>query len=98
MAKAKKIEPIVLEILTNNQAARGDDFILVFEVYKSYIEKDTSLETVCKYHKELDLPSFETITRCRRKLQAEQPELASEEIKKLRAEEEKEFKQYALDL
>ena len=98
MAKIKKIEPIVLDILKNNPEARGDDFILVFEVYKHYVVKDERLETICIHHKQLDLPSFETITRCRRKLQMKNPELASERVKQLRAEQEAEFKQYALEI
>ena len=49
-----------------------------------------------EFRKNLKLRSFESVSRCRRKIQAQCPELASDRvIRKLKKEQEKEFKEYA---
>lgn len=85
------LRKIVKDILSINQYARDDDFILVLEVYRKmrFLAPTMAMEDVFKRHKELRLPSFESITRCRRNLQKESPELrASESARKIRKEEE----------
>lgn len=47
-------------------------------------------------HKYLGLPSFESVSRTRRKLQAQHPELAgSHPVQKMRATGEKAYRRYA---
>ena len=88
MVKFRKIEPIVLECLENNLETRIDDFILVYQVYKRYLTglcfDAYTFKDVIENHKTLKLPSFESITRCRRKLQELHPDLASEKTKNKR--------------
>ena len=58
-------------------------------VYKPFIE-------VMYDMKDLDLPSIESVGRCRRKIQEKHPELWSDkQIQKYREEQEKTFEDYA---
>lgn len=97
MARIKKVQPIVYEVLTNNPVTRGNDYLLVLEVFKKFICEDMSIKTVLEHHAELGLPSFASIVRVRRKLQKAYPELENEKAKAMRAEERKEYKAYALN-
>lgn len=78
MARLNLIEPLVEEALINNKACRGDNFILYLEVLKKYIDLDLSIKDVFLNHKVLGIPSLESITRARRKLQERNPGLKSE--------------------
>ena len=78
MAKLSVIEPLVEEALINNKACRGDNFILYLEVLKKYINLDLSIKEVFTNHAILGIPSLESITRARRKLQERNPDLKSE--------------------
>ncbi len=82
------LQPIVKEILEHNVIAREDDFILIGMVYYKLHPVDYTFSYIAKHHKELKLPSFESITRDRRKVQEAYPELVSEEAKEIRREEE----------
>ncbi len=94
MSKIYQIEPIVEEALIKSPETRGDNFLLYIEVLKHYVDTSQSLWAIFKFHKELGIPSLESITRCRRKLQERNPELrANEEARKA---EEAEFVDYAL--
>lgn len=95
--KPKLIENKVLEVLKEHPRTRKDDFILILEVYKSYGVADYTFQHVMTYHSLLGLPSMHTITRARRKLFEKYPELKPQKITELRAEEEKEFRSYALN-
>lgn len=98
--KIKKTEEMVKEALEFYPSTREDDFILIGSVYEM-INKDFiryPLSTIIEHHVELGLPSIETITRARRKLQRKYPDLmGSKQIKKLRKDREIEFYQYALE-
>jgi len=55
-----------------------------------------SFAEVMEQYKYLGLPSFESVGRTRRKLQAKYPELAgSARVRQLRAEGEKAYRKYA---
>lgn len=97
MAKISKVEPLVYKALIENPSTRADDFLLLLEVYKNFITGELTFETVVKHHIELGLPSYVTIPRIRRRLQKRYPELESENATKIRAEEEKEYKAYAIN-
>ena len=99
MAKLQKVEKLVEKVLRGKIGTRDDDFCLIFNVYRE-INPDTvymDFRRVMRDHAELGLPSFESITRARRKLQSEKPELgSSRKAKGIRKTEELDFKRYAL--
>lgn len=97
MARISKVQPLVYTALIDNPETRTDDFILVLEVFKNFVTPEMRLETVLEHHIELGLPSFASILRSRRKLQRKYPELVNETAADIRAEEEKEYKDYALN-
>ena len=98
MKRLKTIEEQVKNVLTTDPITRGDDFILVLNVYKLYgVPLDKSLDEVLRNHNKYRLPSFASIIRTRRKLQAENPSLINQQVKIIREEQEQEFRNYALD-
>lgn len=100
MAKLKNVEELVKRVLERNKFSRNDDFYLVVNVY-CQINSDVRYKDfgyVMENHKHLKLPSFESITRARRKLQAKYPELrGSEAMTERRYREWQDFRTYALD-
>ena len=97
--KLKMLEPIVYEILKDQPETRKDDYILIERVIDRIIPtQDLSFKNVMTNHKELGLPSLESITRCRRKLQAENPDLVDNETQGYREEKIDDYVQYALNL
>lgn len=97
MAKIKLIEPLVEEALINNKACRGDNFILYLEVLKKYIDLNLSIKDVFLNHDLLGIPSLESITRARRKLQEKHPELKDLQAVLIREQEEQQYINYARD-
>ena len=97
--KLRMLEPIVYEILKNQPETRKDDYLLIEQVIDRIIPtQDLSFKNVMTNHKELGLPSLESITRCRRKLQAGNPDLVDEETQAYREEKIDDYVQYALNL
>lgn len=70
--KIKKYESIVLDVLQFNKLARKSDFVLYGAVLKrlGVDLKSTTLFEFLSTADEKKMPSFETITRCRRHLQS----------------------------
>lgn len=97
MSKIKLIEPLVEEALITNRETRKDNFILYIEVLKHFINPQMSLENVFLNHKALGIPSLESITRCRRKLQEKNPDLKDNETALIRSIEEEQYRDYARD-
>lgn len=98
MSKIKKIEPIVKKVLENDEDTRNDDFELILMVYCEINERavEYPFYRLMRKHKEFGLPSMESITRCRRRLQTKYEHLkANKETEKIRAKEEEEFREYA---
>ena len=95
MARIMKIEPLVKNVLVECPETRGDDYLLILKVLETFVTPTLTLDAVFKNHVLLGIPSLETITRCRRKLQAAFPELRDEKAEKIRAEEEVEFRSYS---
>ena len=97
--KLDKVENIVKRVLETYSDTRDDDFVLVYRVYKEINEGAMIRELFCEVmlnHKEYGLPAFEGITRARRKLQKDYPELRpSEMIGKFRKQQEEEYKAYS---
>ena len=98
MKNLKTIENKVKMILKKNEDARNDDMVLYLALCNLYL-KDAGaipLAEIMTQHKSLGLPSFESVSRTRRKLQALHPELAGcRPVQKLRATGEKAYRKYA---
>ena len=89
---------IVKNVLENVPSSRNSDNLLFIEVVKeinvSLIYKP--LAEVLENLNDYNLPSIETVGRCRRKIQAEHPELrAKKSVQDCRAEREEEFRELA---
>lgn len=99
MKNMRKLEGVVKNTLEISESAREDDFLLVCKVYGELngAVKYKNFEYVMKNHKELGLPSFESITRARRKLQSKYVYLRPpKEIQRVRTEQMDRFREYAL--
>lgn len=95
--KLLKQEEIVKPILEQHPETRGDDFLLYAEVIKEYRPELAELSVLHFFiaHKDLYCPSYNSITRVRRRLQKKHPELLSEKAKAKRAKEETVYREYA---
>lgn len=98
MTELKNTTLLVKQVLETVPAARNSDNLLFIEVVKiiniNLIFKP--LAEVLTNLKEYDLPSIETVGRCRRKLQAEFPELkAKKSVQDIRGDREEEFREWA---
>jgi len=96
----KELEKIVKEILENYESCRSDDFLLVLEVYKRKYNFEVmvnSFEEIMKKHKEIGLPSFESITRARRKVFEKYPQLNPKKIQEVRNEQENKILKYVME-
>lgn len=98
MDSLKTIEGKVRAVLQENEVARNDDMVLYLALCNLYL-KDAGampLARILLNHKELGLPSFESVGRTRRKLQEKCPELlGSVRMQKIRAKGEKAYRRYA---
>ena len=103
MEKLRNIEKLVYNILQEIVAARGDDYLLFYLVVREYFNANPQLgdidrvpfaEIMCG-HYHYGIPSYETVTRTRRRIQAELPELKTESVARRRRKEEQKFRAYA---
>ena len=88
----------VLLVLEKYEETRSDDFKLYFHVCRAINENVAIMDRfsyVMLNHKELGFPSFESVTRCRRKIFEKYPNLKPKKVTKFREEKEEEFKEYA---
>lgn len=96
--RLKTIEEQVKGVLAADPITRGDDFILVLNVYKLYgVPLDKSIDEVLRNHNKYGLPSFASIVRTRRKLQVENPSLVNKQVKIFREEQEQAYLKYATE-
>lgn len=94
--KLANIEPKVIKILENNPRTRGDDWLLLDAYYNEIIDTSVmSFKTVCEHHEELGLPSFESLRRCRQKVQAKRLDLVDPNTAKHRRKLVEDYKEYA---
>ena len=96
--KVNEVEKMVKYVMINKPETRNDDFLLIYEVAKLIYPnvKYYSFEKVMKEHKMFGVPVFESVTRARRKLQAEYEELrSSKQIERARKEKESEYVEYS---
>ena len=98
MDSLKTIEGKVKSVLQKNEDARNDDMVLYLALCNLYL-KDAGtmpLAEIMTRHKELGLPSFESVGRTRRKLQERHPELLGNvRRQRIRAAGEKAYRKYA---
>ena len=94
MSKQKKYEPMVRAILEENPLTRdSDDALYLAYCVAKGIDVDAPL---WKALEDPTYPNRDTISRVRRKLQANDERLCgSKRIRKIRADREEEFREYA---
>ena len=98
MKTLQTIEGRVKSVLTEDKKTRDDDMLLYLKVCNSYLKGtgEMAFAEVMIQHKFLGLPSFESVSRTRRKLQATYSDLiGSARIKQLREEQENLYREYA---
>lgn len=102
--KLKNLESMVLKILQRYEATRSDDFVLIYAVYREIaIHKEICFnmpltDSFCDMmmnHKKYGFPTFESVTRTRRKIFETHPELKPKKITKERKKAEEEYKEYS---
>lgn len=94
----KTVSELVKHQLEQYPATRDNDQLLYYRVCEAINPKalTSNFGYVTLNRKDFELPSIETVGRCRRKLQEKNPELrASKEVEGFRAEREAEFREYA---
>ena len=97
MERLKKTEDIVLQVLEKNIRARKDDFVLYGAVLnKLGVNLKQSLCEFLAKAKENKMPSFETVTRCRRHIQELRTDLTDIKTAVAREENIERFKEYNL--
>ncbi len=97
MAKFKTYESVVFNILKSFPLARSDDYFLMSKVCEQ-LSPDLCgkpFKQVMQEHKKSGLPNWETVSRCRRKVQEKHPELKNPETALIRAIEQEDYKGYA---
>ena len=95
--KLNTIRELVLNELEQNEEARADDFVLIAEIYrKHYGVGFVSFYDLMTHHSVWKLPSFETIRRCRQKVQEERIDLrADKETEARRINMQRDFIEFA---
>lgn len=102
--KLKNIESMVLKIMQRYEATRSDDFVLIYAVYREIaihneicfnMPLTDSFCDMMMNHKKYGFPSFESVTRTRRKIFETYPELKPKKITKERKKAEEEYKEYS---
>ena len=105
MLKLLKIESVVEDVLRKHECTRGDNFSLIYYTYEKMLPsqnkkkisdfENVSFKTMLLKEKEKGYPSFESITRARRKLQNQYPELVDKKIEEKRNEKIKDYINYS---
>ena len=98
MSELRNTTKMIKYVLEKEPRTRNSDNLLWLEVIKlvnqGVLRKP--MAEVLQNLNEYGLPSIETVGRCRRKIQAEHPELrAKQAVQECRADREKEFREWA---
>lgn len=81
MKRLQKINDLVAELLSTKPMTRDDDFLLIGAVYKACgVDLNDSMRNILLNHKQYNLPSFESITRARRKFLETHPEYSGNNV------------------
>ena len=96
MARLNSTKNIVLRVLSEHEEARKDDFVLFSYVIDELgIPANFDMRTMLLNHIIFGLPSFASVTRARRKVQAEHPELKDAKAVEIRLEEQEQYREFA---
>lgn len=96
MARLRQLTSIVLRVLDKHEDARKDDFVLMSYVLDELgVPSNFDMRTMLHNHVIFGLPSFESITRARRKVQELYPEYKDAKAVEIRAAEQKEYEEFA---
>lgn len=96
MNKLYKIKNIVARVLEKHEEARKDDFVLFALVCDEMgVPCNFDMRTMLHEHKLFGLPSWESVSRARRKIQAEYRALTDEKTVEKRKEEEAKYLEFA---
>lgn len=86
----------VKRILENDPRTRNSDDVLYAKIVKDLGYTDFPVYAFLEYRASFDIPSYESVSRCRRKLQELYPELAADpNVEAARELEEERFREYA---
>lgn len=99
--KLQKLEDVVKGVMVDKPYTRNDDFRLIAEVYYAILGNRAKKQFFYEllHSHDSTTPPFESITRCRRKLQAMYPELAADtDVRIKRVNETATYIEYALDI
>ncbi|MBO7614766.1 MAG: hypothetical protein J6T15_03625 [Bacilli bacterium] len=92
--RIRELEKVVDMVLETDPSTRSDDFFLINEVYKSLgVDTNNNMAFLLRNHLFYKLPSFESVTRARRKVLEKKPYLRENNEK--RKELELEFREYS---
>lgn len=93
MQQLKQLNKVVKEVLEDKPETRRSDIKLIMEVFKRRgVNTSESFATLAVNGQ---LAQMESITRARRKVQSDYPELKDDHAAELRAEREEVFREYA---
>lgn len=96
MAKLNTVKNIVSRVLEKHEEAKKDDFILFSYVLDEIgVPTNFDMRTMLHNHKIFGLPSFESVTRARRKIQAEFKALTDARTVEIRKAEQEVYKEFA---
>lgn len=90
-----KTEALVEQLLEESEPARNSDYYLFALICCKLTNKAPSQITLMDVADNRRIPKYETVTRVRRRLQAERPELAGTRAKAARTKQEAIFKEYS---
>lgn len=98
-SEVRKMAELVKDILKMYKNAREDDYVLYGFVLNAYnTSVKDSFWTIAQKVRKKELPSFETVSRARRKVQELHPELKGAiQNSRARLEKTKEFIEFAQD-
>lgn len=96
LTKLNQIKAIVGRVLEAHEEARKDDFVLFAYVCDEMgVPCNFDFRTMLREHKLFGLPSWESVSRARRKIQAEYRALTDAKTVEKRKEEEAKYMEFA---
>ena len=98
MENLKKVEDVVKTVLSDHPETRNSDNILYGYVLQNYnpMLLESSVKDYLRYFNDYKVPRFETVARCRRKVQEKNPPLRpTDNVREWRRENETKFFNYA---
>lgn len=97
MEQLMKTANIILKILKEDELARKDDMHLFLRVHETLMPNisNYNTKTVLDLIRRKKLPSWESMSRARRKMQEKYPELRDTETAGFRYAEEEKYREFA---